>query len=338
MAGRNDLNYDSKPRGVPTAAGHNQYPMEKLFREQFEDEFYNITDISQLATNQTLEPLRRCGQTIEWRTQPHGVIRDYYINMRLENDFPEWSKNEVTIGHAKYYNMKIDDVDMQMMCDSRDIFNEVMADLMRQKADILTAATIREMILGAHPKNRGNCAGHKKKKYCLGECDDPLRIDCDRIAKFNQHAHGVLTSASVVAQRRGQTSNNPGTDPFMLVPDCYWEVWQESQAKGCCPAVERSALEDGSIRLDLGNFDMWTSSMLDEFAHELPTGEIVYPIIFGRKDATGAVVTLDKSREVNDHPDYFASFMQGLFVYGQSVITRQGLGLAWVTFVSTSLK
>lgn len=334
----NDLNYDSAQRGVSTSVGHNQYPREKLFRDAFEDEFYCTTDIAQLSTNTTLEPLKRCGQTIEWLTSPHGVLHDYQINQRLKHDFPEWGKNECTIGHAKYYNMKIDHVDIQMMCDDRRKFQEVMSDLMRQKQDVMTAAVIREMILGAHPQNRGNCAGAKKKDYCAGECDEPLRIDCTKIAKMNRVAWAILAAQCVVKQRRGQKSNDPGSDPFMLVPPCYWEVWEESQSKGCCPATETSALEDGSSKTMLGGFDMWESSMLEEFCHTLPTGELVFPIIFGRKDATGAVVTLDKTREVRDHPDYFADFMQGLFVYGQCVINRQSLGLMWVTFITEDLK
>ena len=334
----NDLNYDNKARGVKTAAGHNQYPKEKLFRQEFEDEFYCTADIAQLATNNVLEPLKRCGQTIEWRTSPHGVLHDYYINQRLKNDFPEWGKNECTIGDAKYFNMKMDHVDMQMMCDDRAIFNEVMSDLMRQKQDVLTAAVIREMMLGAHPKNKGSCAGAKRKTWCLGECDDPLKIDCTKIAKFNRVAWNVLASQCVVKQKRGTTSNDPGSDPFMMVPSCYWEVWEESQGKNCCPATETSALEDGSYKTMLGGFDMWTISMLEEFAQEGENGELIYPIIFGRKDATGAVVTIDKTREVKDHPDYFADFMQGLFVYGQCVINRASLGLAWVCFITEDLK
>lgn len=78
--------------------------------------------------------------------------------------------------------------------------------------------------------------------------------------------------------------------------------------------------------------------MLEEFCFTAEDGCIVYPIIFGRKDATGAVVTLDKTREVRNHPDYFADFMQGLFVWGQCVINRQSLGLAWVSFIEEDLK
>lgn len=337
MAGRNDLNYDPKQRGVSTAAGHNQYPKEKIFRAEFEDEFYCTTDIAQLSTNTTLEPLKTCGQTVEWRTRPHGVLHDYYINQRLKNDFPEWSKNSCTIGHAKYFNMKMDHVDMQMMCDDRSIFNEVMKDLMRQKQDVFTAAVIREMLLGAHPQNKGSCAGAKKKKYCLGECDDPLIINCDKVAKMLQVAYQVLTAQCVVSQNRGTVSNDPGSTPFMMVPQCFWEVWQESQAKGCCPAVEKSALETGETVNMLSQFDMWTVSMLEEFAQPLPNGEYSYPIIFGRKDATGAVVTLDKTREV-EATEYFADFMQGLFVYGQCVINRVGLGLMWVQFDPQTFK
>ena len=321
--------YDPKGRGIPTASGHNQFPLQKQFSDAFKDEFYCTTDIAQLTTNSTLEPLKRCGQTIQWRTKPHGVLHDYFINQRLKHDFPEWGKEECTIGHAKYYNMKIDHVDMARMCEDRSVFNEMMSDLMRQKQDVMTMACIREFILGASPVNRGQCAGAKKKKYCLGECDEPLFIDCFKIAKMNRVAWAVLASQCVVAQRRGQKSNDPGSDPFMLVPPCYWEVWEESQGKGCCPATETSALEDGSSKTSLGGFDMWESSMLEEFCHTLATGEIVYPIVFGRKDATGAVVTLDKTREVRDHPDYFADFMQGLFVYGQCVINRVSLGVIW---------
>jgi len=181
-----NLNYDSKPRGVQTASGHNTFPMEKQFRREFEDVFYCSEEIMELATNRTLEPLRSCGQTVEWLTSPKGVLHDYYINQRLKNDFPEWGKNSCTIGHAKYWNMKLDHVNLQMMCDNRAMFQEVMQDLMRQKADVLTAALIREMLLGAHPKNQGVCAGVKKKTYNLGECDACLHIDCDCIAKFNR--------------------------------------------------------------------------------------------------------------------------------------------------------
>ena len=334
--------YDPKGRGIKTASGHNQFPLQKQFSDNFKDEFYCTTDISQLTTNSTLEPLKRCGQTIQWRTRPHGVLHDYYINQRLKHDFPEWGKEECTIGHAKYYNMKIDHVDMARMCEDRRVFNEMMSDLMRQKQDVLTAAVIREFILGASPVNRGACAGAKKKKYCLGECDDPLRIDCFKIAKMNRVAWSVLASQCVVKQRRGQMSNDPGSDPFMLVPPCYWEVYNEAQQKGCCPTEQgqepgKSSGHGFSTNM-LGGFDMWESTMLEEFCHTLPTGEIVFPIVFGRKDATGAVVTLDKTREVRDHPDYFADFMQGLFVYGQCVINRESLGVIWATFVTEDLK
>lgn len=338
MAGKNDLNYDGASRGVKTAAGHNTFPHEKQFRAEFEDQFYCTCDISMLATNKTLEPLRSCGQTIEWPTPPHGVLHDYYINQRLKNDFPEWGKNQCTIGDAKYFNMKIDDVDIQMMCNDRAVFDEVMKDLMRQKQDVFTAALIREMILGAHPMNQGACAGAKKKKYCLGECDKPLKLDCTKIRKFNRVAWSVLSSQCVVKQRRGTTSNDPGSEPFMLVPGCYWAVWEEAVDKGCCPTEFVTPLEDGSYKNTLGGFDMWECGMLENFCFTAEDGCIVYPIIFGRKDATGAVVTLDKTREVRNHPDYFADFMQGLFVYGNCVINRQSLGLAWVSFIEEDLK
>lgn len=334
----NDLNYDSKPRGLKTAAGHNQYPMEKQFRSDFEDEFYCTCDVSQLATNKTLEPLKRCGQTVEWPTAPHGVLHDYYINQRLKNDFPEWGKNSCTIGHAKYFNMKIDDVDMQLMCDDRMIFNEVMKDLMRQKQDVFTMAVIAEMIMGAHPQNQGACAGAKKKTYCLGECDKPLCIDCDNIRKFMTVAWSVLSSQCVVKQRRGTNSNDPGSEPFMLVPDCFFNVHAEAKDKGCCALEVSSPIDTNAYMTSIGGFDMWSCNALEEFAHFDEDGNLVYPIVFGRKDATGAVVTLDKTREVRDHPDYFADFMQGLFVYGQCVINRQSLGLAWVKFDEQDLK
>ena len=52
---------------------------------------------------------------------------------------------------------------------------------------------------------------------------------------------------------------------------------------------------------------------------------------------TGAIMTIDKTSEVKDHPDYFADFAQGLFVYGQCVINRQALGVAWVCFDAKEL-
>jgi hypothetical protein len=332
-----NLNYDTKPRGVPTAAGHNTFPLEKQFRREFEDVFYCTEDIMDCATNRTLEPLRSCGQTIEWMTSPKGVLHDYYINQRLKNDFPEWGKNSCTIGHAKYWNMKVDHVNMQMMCDDHQIFQEVMRDLMRQKADVLTAALIREMILGAHPKNQGKCAGVKKKSYNLGECDCCLPIDCDCIRKFNRVLWNVLSAQCVVKQRRPSTSNDPGSTPFMMVPSCYFEVYEEANDKGCCPASEPSALDSGETGMMHGGFMIKEVSMLEEFAVQQEDDSYAYPIIFGRQDATGAVMTIDKTREVRDHPDYFADFMQGLFVYGQCVINRQALGVAWVCFDAKEL-
>ena len=333
----NNLNYDPQPKGIPTASGHNTFPMEKQFRATFEDVFYCTSDVMDCATNQVLEALRFCGQTVEWLTRPHGVLHDYYINQRLKNDFPEWGKNSATIGHAKYWNMKKDHVNMQQMCNNPDVFAAVMEDLLRQKQDVATMALIREALLGAHPKNQGKCAGAKLKRYNAGTCDSPLTVNCDNVRKFNRVMWAILASQCVVSQRRGTVSNDPGSDPFMWVPSCFWEVWEEAQDKGCCPASEPSALDDGSYKNVLGGFDMRQINMLEEFAFPAEDGRIVYPIIFGRKDAMGAVMTIDKTRDVIDHPDYMADFMQGLFVYGQHVINRIGLGVAWVTFEATEI-
>lgn len=322
-------------RGVPTAAGHVVYPIEKKFSRAWEEYYYCTSMLGEIATRDTLNPLRECGQEIEWRTPPRATLHTYYINAKLKVDFPEYGKRSCKIGKGKYWNVKLDHVNMQQICDSKELMSLYQQDASRQMKQIMELDIIREMMLGAHPQNQGCCAGIKKPHYDIGECTDCCIINCDNIRKFVRILYSILGQQCVVNKRRGTMQNDTDV-PFLLVPPEFGNVYEEAMAKGCCPSSEITPLETGRIPTMIGGFDVYEVPNLP--CKEDANGNFVYPILFGRKDATGFVTTIDKIQTIENHPDYFADFMRGLTIWGGCVIKPEALGLAWACFEEEKIK
>lgn len=322
--------------GSYSAGGHANYTLETRFRREFETVMYCKTAIGMLATNNVLEPLKECGNEIEWRTAPRAKLHWYHKNQPLKVDFPEMGKNKCKIGRAKYWNIKIDDVDERDLCDMQEMVRLYQEDAIRKIQMVMQKDLIREMLAGAHPKNQGHCAGVKKEKCDLGTCDDCCEIDCDNIRLMLPTAHVILGQQCAVGNHGMKgTEFNDIDMPFAIVPPSFRLVMAQAMSKGCCPQDSLMPIDSGMIRDTHAGFDLY--EVTDLPCHVNDKGQIVYPIIFGRKDATGWVTTMDKTEKVK-HPDYFAYFLRGLIVWGGCVIVPEALGVLWACFDVPKLK
>lgn len=327
---------DRRPEpGSYSAGGHASYVLEKRYRKEFETVMYCTTMIGMLATNNVLEPLKECGNEIEWRTAPRAKLHWYHKNQPLKIDWPEMGKNSCKIGRAKYWNIKVDDVDERDLCDMQEIIALYQADVIRLIQMVMQKDLIKEMLYGAHPKNQGNCAGVKKEKVALGTCDDCCEIDCENIRLMMPTALEVMQQQCAVSTGMPGTENNDTDTPFAIVPGAYRRTMALAMSKGCCPQDSLMPIDSGMIRDKHSGFDLY--EITDLPCHVNDKGQFVYPIIFGRKDATGWVTTMDKTEKVR-HPEYFAHFLRGLIIWGGCVIVPEALGVMWACFETPTLK
>jgi hypothetical protein len=275
--------------------------------------------------------LSQCGDSVTFQRAPQAVVSDYVKNQKCEYDFLETSDVTVCINRAKKWAVKLDTVDMNRICNSRELL-DAYAD---SAVDQFKRQAFREMLAfvttQVDPDNQGLEAGIDSHSYNLGGIGAARVFDSSDIFRLFSDLQNTLAEACTVDITPGAGFDSDA-NPYILLPREANSVLLASPKvteAACCGGSQGQSLTmTGRMHSRYFGFNVIFSS---EIPYTIENGRRVYQIIAGRRDAIGWTKIIEEADEFQ-HPDFFGTVLRGLFVYGYGVIYPEALALARVSF------
>ena len=319
---------------MQAASGHVQYGTmnQPHLSDRILERFSCESFFSELTTSNHLDELKRCGDTIRFKREPHAVVHQYEKNMKLKFDHMEHDYAVVQDSKGMYFAVKLDDVDEQQICESPRMIDAYTKSAMQQFKRAIEIDVLTTMMWGVDPMNQGCCAGFQSQCYNLGDCGAPLKIDCENMWTWLASLMAVHTEACIVAPGNGTSLCGPGGDGgglFITLPYKAYPLLVMALSKGyCCPISDSTPTITGRIPEALHGFTLF-------FSHDVPYvkegNETINQIVSGRRDATGFCVTMERT-ETTRPSQYFATFYKGIITWATGVIYPEALALSRVCF------
>jgi hypothetical protein len=291
--------------------------------------FHCHTMIQELTTGNYLDELRGCGDRIRFQYEPKAMIHCYVKNQKLEIDQLSTREKTCEIGKGAYWNLKMDHVDLQQICNSAELLSAYTKDAVAQIKSLIEYDTIENMMMNVDPHNQGCCAGVVTGCYDLGDCGKARMIDCNNILKWMTQIFSVLMESCTVTPGHGYGVDS-NAEPFIILPIKGWEILMEALSKGCCLGGDGSnaPMVTGRLPNKINNFHIY---VVNHLQFDIEGKKLVYPILAGRRDATGFVTTIEHVEECKSEK-FFGKYFRGLQVWGSCVMYPEALALSRVCF------
>lgn len=284
--------------------------------------------IPQISNTQILDDLNRCGQSIQFDKPPRvGSWRTYEKNQNMVSDQVTSDAFCLSICKAAYKSLKFDKLDIYKACEHWDAFEQAfLDDAWRQLSDLWHRDLITGLILQASSRNAGKTAG-KYNNIDMGTIAAPLNLTPENLI-------GFLSKASELLDMTGRWF--PG-EMFMLVPRAFNTlVLQTVYDKAWCCNPEDGVLVKGMKTPDLHGFSVYETDKLRPTV-DRSTGKLVYPIVFGWRDAYGFSGDILEAELRPSPGNSFGVVYNMMSVFGGGVIYPEALGKAYVTFSTDGL-
>lgn len=310
---------------VPSSAGYPVYSRltTPIFAKNFIERYHFGALTTEITGNNMLPAeINRTGNEVILRRPPEGEIRTYQKNQVLEHSELKSDTIHMTIARAKYWSLKLDEVDYTQIQDINTWVNLFKDDTARKFDKEVSREMLLELPIKASPFNKGSCAGIKTGAYNLGKVGAPLSFRPDNMTQIFAMLEAVLVEQEV-----------SGKEMFLILP---YAARQHIYHKD---SPLYSALVSGMGKsIVLSNSEKWPSMIGFNFlfANDMPiyrdpiTNEITYTIIAGDKNATAFVTQLRKVRNTEGSHESFDRYWQGLQVYDFDVILPEALAIAYV--------
>ncbi len=310
---------------VPSSAGYPVYSRlsTPIFAKNLVARYHFGALTTEITGNNMLPPeIKTTGNEVVLFREPEAEIRTYQKNQPLEHSELKTDSIHMTIDRAKYWSLKLDDVDKLQIQDYNKWVNGFKDNASLKFDKEVSRELLLELPIKASPYNKGSCAGIKTGSYNLGKVGAPLSFRPDNMAQIMAMLKAVLTEQEVA-----------GRDLFLILP--YQAQTLIFHKDSPLYSVCISGLNKSSV---LSNGEKWEDIVGFKilFANDMPiyrdpiTGELTYTIIAGHKDATAFVTQLRKNRAIDGGYQSFDSYWQGLQVYGFDVIQPESLAIAYV--------
>lgn len=310
---------------VPSSAGYPVYSRltTPVFARNLVERYHMAALTTEITGNNMLPAdINRTGNEVVLRRAPEAEIRPYQKNQQLEHSDLKSDSIHMVIDRAKYWSLKLDQIDQLQIDQVNTWVNAFKDDAARKLDKEISREMLLELPIKASPFNKGSCAGIKTGAYNLGKVGAPLSFRPDNMVSIFAMLEAVLTEQEVA-----------GRDMFIVLPYAAKQhiYHKDSPLYSVCV----SGLSQSSV---LSNSERWPKlagfNLL--FANDMPiyrdpiTNEITYTILAGDKNATAFVTQLRKNRVIDNNATSFDIYWQGLQVYGFDVILPEALAVAYV--------
>lgn len=276
--------------------------------------FYGATVFGQIANTEYEGEIKDKGDSVVISTVPSMIVRDYVKGVDLVYDNPEPDTVTLDISHAKYYGVKINDIDKLQS-------NVAYAEKWSDDGSLQLKAAIDTSILSSIPAdcdadNMGSTAGKQAHDIDLGAAGAPVVVTkanaIDKIVECSQ----ILTEQLY-----------PTTERWMVIPSWYKTRLLLSELKDASLTGDnRSTLRTGRLGV-IGDFEIFESQSVK---HVFDNSKNCGSIMFGHKSALTFASQLVKN-DIVDNLNDFGKVMRGLHVYGYETIKPTGTGVLYAT-------
>lgn len=313
-----------KPRpqsAMQSAIGYQVWNMlnQPFFADRMMTRTYADT-IAGAITSQDVIPteLKKCGSQVIFRKKPEGEIFDYQKNQDLS--FSELTTETITmtIGRAKYWNLKLDELDIAQVCDIKKWVNWFLddcAEKLRQKID--------QEILNYVPRkadayNKGARAGKISGAYNLGTMGNPVELNAQNLITHLTNLSAVLNEQMVPRQGR-----------FIVLPPVAETLFYRNDFlnNANISGLAKAVVLTQNVPEIMGFKTYFTPNM--PLMHDPLANKTTYMVLAGLKDATGFVTQLTKQKHIDQAERSFSEYWRGLQVYDFEVLEPHKLAVLY---------
>jgi hypothetical protein len=272
---------------------------------------YASTCFGEIANTDYEGEIKGQGDTVQIRTVPGIVIRDYTVGGGLVHQKPTSDKVELQINKAKYFAFEVFDVDaFQADIKLMDEFSKAGGEQMKVEIDT--------DILGEHyadvdAANAGDVAGAKSGSYNMGKAGAPVAITKDNILDVLVDCGSILDEQNVPEENR-----------WVVLPAWMNGMLKKSDLRDANAMGDTtSVFRNGKVgRLD--RFMVYISNNLS-VVDDVAASKKATNVIFGHKKALTFASQMTQM-ETLKNPNDFGSLVRGLNVYGSKVIDPKAIG------------
>lgn len=312
-----------RPSTLPSSIGYQVFSMlnQPFFASKMMARTYADT-IAGAITSQEIVPaeLKKCGSVAIFRRKPEGEIFDLIKNQPLEHSEIMTSTVTMVIKRAKYWNLKLDEIDIAQTCDIKDWVNWFLddcAEKLRQKID---AEILNYIPRKAAAFNKGLRAGKISGAFDLGAMGKPVKLTAESLIEHLTNLSAVLNEQLVPRQGRY----------IVLPPVAETLFYRNSLLNNAAMSGLTKAVVLTQNVPEIMGFKVYFSPNMPIMYD--PIAQVnTYMIVAGLKEATGFVTQLTKQKHIDQVESSFAEYWRGMQIYDFEVIEPEKIAVLYAT-------
>jgi len=304
--------------GPTRDAGHPNYSstsasgfIPSIWSGKLVEKLYQSTCYAEISNTIYEGEIKSRGDSVQIRTTPSMIIRDYEVGGGLTYEKPTSDKVELQIDQAKYFAFEVNDVD-EYQADIG-LMNNWSDDGGEQMKIVIDENINAYAYTEAAAANAGAAAGAKSGALNLGAAGAPVVITKANILD-------VLVDCGTVMDEQ----NVPGTGRYVILPAWMNGMLKKSDLRDASITGDaESVFRNGKVGM-LDRFMVYTSNGLSTVTDATTTNQATN-VIFGHKKALTFASQMT-NMETLPNPNDFGKLIRGLNVFGRKVIDPNAIG------------
>ena len=308
---------------MQSASGYRVYQFlnSPLFAKEMIHRTYHDT-VTGVITSHSVVPseIRDVGDQITFRKAPVGEIFNYQKNQPLE--FSELNTETVTmvINRAKYWNLKLDEIDVKQIQNIKTWVNEFIVNCQEQLKQQIDFEVLDYVPRKADPFNRGSRAGKVSGMYDLGMYGRPIHLDGENFLQYIGFLAAVLDEAQ--CPMRGRYLVLPGSARTLFLQNKWLNDMSQTGNKPVMLAETTPSI---------AGFKIYFSHNMPSYVDPNHKDKRAHLIVAGLDTATGFVTQMTKQQHIDQVETSFAQYWRGLQVYDFEVIRPEHIATLYAT-------
>jgi hypothetical protein len=264
--------------------------------------------------------IKKCGDTVVFRHEPKPEIFSYVKNQDLEVSELNTDAVIMHVNRMKYYNVKVDDVDLERICDLRTYIDAFIKNAGMELEQAIDKEGLAHIPMNANCYNKGPNAGKISRAYNLGQTGAPVQLTANSIMQTLSYVTGALS------EQCGDM-----TDSFIVLPFQARTLFFNNPllTSAFVSGMDKSIVFGGKIPSSLFGINIMFSKHL--LQHQEPGGVTAYSIPFGHKRGTAFVTQATKAEYIDKDTRAFAKYYRGRNFYDFKVIDDRYVGNLYAT-------
>ncbi len=308
---------------IPAASGYPQYSgnlITPLFSMQLLERFYCTTVYNEISSTDYVGEIVKCGDQVTFWREPIVRVRDSQKNQTIEHDTLDSSPITMVIDQSKDFSVKISHIDEKQICNWDSWKDGLLKSAARELAKSIDQSLLARMFFDTDPLNRGQNAGADTGTVNLGAAGSPIPVTSANVVEIFSRLHQVLDEQCA-----------PTDDRFLVLPPAAITVLRNSDLRvAASTGLSWSPMVNGKLPDQVMGFKILQSNNVPR-VFDPGVNTWCYNIVAGVKSATAFAAQIERLR-VSESVDDWASYYQGLSVYGYKVLYPNAIAALYARF------